>query len=426
MTRTLDETLTEIRQSNLTRIRLGHCDVRGGLRVALVAPDLFRQVAQHGADALPGEPAATAGDRLHVDLATFTRVPGEPGTALALCWRRAADGTGHPGCPRSTLARVAGRAREAGFLPVLATGLAFHVFRLPLAEARARRWRDLPPLHGGGAAGAWSAAGEAETFLHALHESARGLGLPVDSLATGAAPGRLEAALRPQPVLEAADQALLFKATVHDVAARLGLCATFMARPSTALPRAHAQLNLALWDLSQTENLFMGPGSRPTPLADAFAAGIADYLGAAAAFLLPTSNSYGWTAAELDGAAVDFALPAPGAAVGGHHGVRVAPGASDLDPYLGAAAALGLGLHGVERRSEAPHATARDHAWTRRAIDLPATWDEALGRLRLSPVARHALGNATVEAYLAACRDELEAQRLEVSDVELARLFDAG
>jgi len=420
MPRSLEETRGILKQHGVQRVRLGLLDIQGAKRGTTVSVDAFQHVAVHGMDAGAfGVPDA----RVRVDLESLRRPPHDPGAAWFLCDLLSEDGTNHPACARSAVHRAAVRARDMGLTPQVALTLSFTAYREDRPTARAKGFCGLTPLHGGAATGSWLAASESGAFVAGLWEVLRGLEVAVDSLTAWEAPGAFTATLRPLSPALAADHAALFKLAAHEYAHLRGHSVTFMARPEEGTPRRHAAIHVSLWNQAGTENLCVGEDHKPTPMAEAFYAGLLEYLGAAVTFLCPTVNSYAWSAAELDAPALGFAMPARGDAISGAHGVRLAVGGPDMHPHLAVATALFLGLHGLDRKSEPPHG-ARERVSTRRNLDVPNTWEDALGRLKLSTLARTLLGNGTVEAVLAAGREELEATRRSVTQVELARLFE--
>jgi glutamine synthetase len=423
MPQTLEATLARLKSADIKRVRLGHFDLKGTLRGVTVSLDAWRHLALHGAlplfDVGGGQEA-----RARVDLDSLRFPPWTPSTAAFLMDVVQQDGSAHPACPRGLLQRVVTRARDAGHTAMVGTTLSFTVFRENQQQARAKGFRNLTPLHGGGTRGAWLATSEANAFVGALWDALQAFDVTVDELRSGEGPGVIVASLRPAGVLIAADQAALFKVAVMEVALQHGMCATFMARPAEGAPRGIGAFTLSMWNQATTENLFVADGGRPTSLAESCYAGLTEHGGAALTFLLPCANSYAWTAAELEETALTLEMPGHGAAISGWHGVRLCVGASDVNPYTAMAAILALGMHGQDKKSEIPHAANRDRPVTRRVLDVPSTWDDALGRLRMSSLARSLLGNATVEAYLQQARESVEMSRRAVSDVDLMHLFE--
>jgi glutamine synthetase len=98
------------------------------------------------------------------------------------------------------------------------------------------------------------------------------------------------------------------------------------------------------------------------------------------------------------------------------------PGA-DVNSYLGFAASLAGGLHGIERALEPPP-PIEGNAYAQEAPALPRTLDEAVERFAASALAREYFGDAFVDQYAAMRRWEVEQHRRAVSDWERARYFE--
>jgi glutamine synthetase len=99
----------------------------------------------------------------------------------------------------------------------------------------------------------------------------------------------------------------------------------------------------------------------------------------------------------------------------------------DVNPYLGAAAALAAGLHGIEHEIEPDDAVETDvYALPPGAVTLlPRSLEEAVPLLAGSAVAREWLGEDLVSYYAEIKRAEIEAFARTVTDWEIARYAEA-
>jgi glutamine synthetase len=113
----------------------------------------------------------------------------------------------------------------------------------------------------------------------------------------------------------------------------------------------------------------------------------------------------------------------------GEHGTRIEhrQAGGDVNPYLGAAAALAGGLYGIEHGIEPPARTDGDvYAMRRGAVpELPRTLQDSTELLARSEMAREWLGEDFVSHFVEMKRAELEAQALAVTDWEVARYLEA-
>ncbi len=116
-------------------------------------------------------------------------------------------------------------------------------------------------------------------------QTCRDMDIPIEGLHTETGPGVLEAAIRVDEALEAADKAALFKTFTKVLAQRRGLMATFMAKWSKDWPGQSGHIHLSLKDASHGKPAFHDAGGaagmsdddaplyRRTAAADARAAG---------------------------------------------------------------------------------------------------------------------------------------------------------
>jgi glutamine synthetase len=111
----------------------------------------------------------------------------------------------------------------------------------------------------------------------------------------------------------------------------------------------------------------------------------------------------------------------------GAHGTRLEhrQGGGDVNPYLATAAVIAGGIHGIQNNLEPPSLTDADvYAAESQPARLPSTLDVALDLLAASDVASDWFGSDFVGYYVATKRAELDAQRLAVTDWEIARYLE--
>ena len=107
------------------------------------------------------------------------------------------------------------------------------------------------------------------------------------------------------------------------------------------------------------------------------------------------------------------------------HASRAPSGGGDVNPYLATAAVIAGGMHGIEHRLEPPELTTADvYADRGLTATLPTSLEGALDLLAESAVAHDWFGSDFVGHYVATKRAELDAQRLAVTDWEIARYLE--
>jgi len=367
-----------------------------------------------------------------LDLSTLRRIPLEPDTLLLI--GQFEDDYAEV-CPRSLLARILERADADGFEVLAGFEYEFFLFDETPRSVREKGYRDLVPFTPGmfGYSGIRSTV-HAELH-HDLLDMMTGLDCPLEALHTETGPGVLEAAIRYDSGLAAADKAALFKTFTKVFAQRRDLMATFMAKWSNDYPGQSGHLHLSLADRETGENVFHDPDA-PHGMSETmrhFIAGQVRLLPEVLSMVCSTINAYRrlvpglWapTAANWGVENRTCAIRViPAGPKGQRSEYRVAP--ADANPYLVQAAALASGLHGIERRLELPEPISGNAYEDPEAqtLPLPTTLRDASDRLLGSEVCRAYFGDAFVEHFAATREWEDRQQRKRVSDWDLARYFE--
>src|SRR5262249_23113204 len=133
-----------------------------------------------------------------------------------------------------------------------------------------------------------------DPILELLRTTMQALDLPLRSMEVELGPSQFEFTFAPGIGLEPADQMVLFRSAMKQVALRHGHLISFMCR--RRLPQAFASgwhLHQSLLDAKTKKNLFVSNSADTlSPLGTQFLAGILAHARAAAAFTTPTVNGY--------------------------------------------------------------------------------------------------------------------------------------
>jgi glutamine synthetase len=236
--------------------------------------------------------------------------------------------------------------------------------------------------------------------------------------------GQHEINFRYADALTTADHHAIYKNGAKEIAAQEGMALTFMAKfDEREGSSCHIHFSLA------------GEGGEPLfgddrTLFDRFVAGQLACLRELSLMYAPNVNSYKrFQMGSFAPTAVAWGSDnrtCPLRVVGHGPSLRVEnrmPGA-DVNPYLGIAAMIAAGLHGIDSELElepeyegnAYVATDRDH--------VPSSLSDARELFAGSAVARDAFGQEVVDHYLNAARIELKAFEATVTDWERFRGFE--
>ena len=359
-------------------------------------------------------------------------------TALVLC--DVLDSKRHApvsAAPRALLRRQVDRAAQRGFAAMAGSELEYYLFNNSYREAAQKPLAQLEPA-------GWyledyhlMQGARTEPFHGAVRRALAASGVPVENSKGEWGKGQHELNIRYADVLEMADRHVIYKQCLKELADRMGVAVTFMAKPDAAQAGSSCHMHLSLWRGSRSA--FAGKGRRTgaQPGAPAGSAVFGHFLAgwiAHARELMPcyapTVNSYkryqsaSWAptrlAWSLDNRTAGFRI------VGSGEALRIEcriPGA-DVNPYLAYAAALASGLDGIARKLEPPPAFAGDMYVAADLPRVPATLREATELFAASDFAREAFGADAHEHYVHFFRTEQAAFDGAVTDWEYRRYFE--
>jgi glutamine synthetase len=428
-------------------ILVGIPDVNGSIRGKALRPAAFQSALRHGTvmtDLLLAlDPTDTpisdytgfgirsgAGDLLvHPDPTTLHDLTWRPGWKVCLATPSWPDGSRCELASREVLRRVLEGLSELGYEALSAVE-----YELRVVDSESR------PLSSG-LSYSLSELGGFEGFVRALTPALEALGVELSAVHTEAGPGLLELNLSARPALRAADDAALTKMAVKDLAATMGLRASFLAKTAPGEEGSSGHVHLSCWN--DGKNAFApapsppGGGTSPPagkstlpPVFRSAIAGVVEHLPAASLLLNPTINSYkrlvpGWFAPVNATWGVENRSCAVRAIVRADHPELCRlecrrPGA-DANPYLAIAAIAASAADGIKRELTPPDPIVGD-AYARADIEeLPGTLESALAAFESDKVLREALDERFSDYFVTSRRWEVKAFRETVTDWERDR-----
>jgi glutamine synthetase len=362
---------------------------------------------------------------LEPDLATLRRIPWHEATALVLCDVRWHDGSPVGPSPRQVLRAQVERARALGYEAMFGSELEFFLLRESYAEAHANGYRDLTPsvpyildYHILG-------AGYDEPFIREVRNSMVAAGMRVESSKGEAWPGQHEINFRYKTALETADDHVIYKTGLKELANQHGMSVTFMAKPDHRWVGSSCHIHSSLW--RGGEAAFAGES-------DVFTRYLAGQIACAselAIFYAPSINSYkryaagSWAPTTLawgyDNRTCGFRIVGHGSSLRAE--TRI-PGA-DANPYLAFSALLGSGLYGIEQGLELGPAF-EGNAYESDVQRFPHALRDAIAALEQGTVARSLFGDEVVDHYLNYARTEQRLFDEVVTSYERERMFERG
>jgi glutamine synthetase len=424
-------------------ILVGIPDVNGSIRGKALRPAAFQSALRHGTvmtDLLLAlDPTDTpisdytgfgirsgAGDLLvHPDPTTLHDLTWRPGWKVCLATPSWPDGSRCELASREVLRHVLDGLSELGFEALSAVEYEVRVFD---SESR--------PLSSG-LSYSLSELGGFEGFVRALAHALEALGVELSAVHTEAGPGLLELNLAARPALRAADDAALTKMAVKDLAATMGLRASFLAKTAPGEEGSSGHVHFSCW--SDGANMFRpsGPAGHlpmngeelPAVFRSAIA-GVVEHLPAASLLLNPTINSYkrlvpGWFAPVNATWGVENRSCAVRAIARADHPELCRlecrrPGA-DANPYLAIAAIAASAADGIKRELTPSDPIVGDAYARNDVLELPGSLESALTAFESDQVLRDALGSRFSDYFVTSRRWEVKAFRETVTEWERDR-----
>lgn len=340
--------------------------------------------------------------RLDPDLSTFRILGHRPGYGLVFADVRTQTGSLHPLAPRSVLVGQLERCRQAGLRPLMATETEFYLCHEDWSHVQDylqyASLTDEPEL---------------EAVILAIRQSLATAGIAVDSSNTEYGPGQFEVNIAPADPLTAADNAVLYKSIVKQVARSRGFRATFMAKPWNGYSGSSMHVHMSL---GRGDEIGFAPTEvgQPNELMTSWVGGLLANASALSLLGGPTANSsrrrrpYTFSpttatwAVDNRTALVRCVLrPDPASTRVEYRGAG-----ADANPYLLLAGLLAAGLDGVANGLDpGPVGDGDQYRETGDRPPLPATLGLAIDAFEASPLAAD-LGDAFARSFTSLARVE--------------------
>ncbi len=337
-------------------------------------------------------------------------------------------------CPRGLLRRVLDRAHEKGYTLFAGFEYEFFIFNETPHTVREKRYRDMTPIAPGFFGYSMLRNSVHSDFYRLMLRTCEEMDFPLEGLHEETGPGVLEAAIKVDTGLHAADKAALFKTFTKILAQRSGMMATFMAKWSPDWPGQSGHVHMSLRD-GNGKSVFHD-ASKPANISDRmrhFIGGQQRLMPELLSMIAPTINSFtrlipGFWAPTEASYGIDNRTCALRAISGNQKSQRVEYriSAADANPYITLAAALASGMWGIENKVE-PEGPVEGNAYEQKfpkRMQLPRTLWEAAQRLKKSEAARDWFGDAFVDHYAATREWEEREFRKHITDWELERYFE--
>jgi len=370
---------------------------------------------------------------VRLDLSTFRTIPWENNTPFLLGDFEKDSGKPLLVCPRQTLKRVLEQAKDMGFNTKF--GLEFEWFSFAETPQTLGIKNFCNPTTISPGAFGYSMLRPAlnRDYFNAIMDTMGAFEIGLESFHTETGPGVLEAALVATNALKAADEAILFKTAVKEIATSFGLIASFMAKWHPNLSGSGGHIHQSLWDSTNKNNVFFSnkDSHKMSDIFKYYVAGQVLILPEIMPLLAPNINSYKrfvegcWAPTKMSWG-VDNRTSALRVIPGSNKSTRLETrlGGSDINPYLAVAAALGAGLYGIKHKLKLDKPVSGDASCDPRGLALSRNLEQACAKMTDSSAAVEILGREFVDHFLYTRQWECEKFNKAVTNYELERYFE--
>ena len=340
------------------------------------------------------------------------------------------DGAPVDYAPRMILKRVIKLYTDRGWKPVVAPEVEFYLVSkntdpdFPLLPPTGRSGRPETASQPYGL----EALGEFEDIIEQIYDFSEKAGLDIDTMIHEAGAAQLEVNFLHGDPLKLADEVLLFKRIVRQVALEHGVYATFLAKPMSDQPGSAMHIHQSVLDLATGKNVFSTATGKDSALFRGHIAGLARLLPQITPMMAPNVNSFRRmrpdTAAPInvqwgtDNRSCGLRVPVSDAK--NRRIENRLPGA-DSNPYLAIAASLVCGYIGMVDRMIPPK-SIEGNAYNR-ARTLPRSLEGALDRFSHCRPVKALLGEDFFDIFYAIKECELFHYQSVISSWEREHLL---
>jgi glutamine synthetase len=308
----------------------------------------------------------------------------------------------HPVDPRHVLARQIARVQALGYDPIVATELECYICAPDWSPAQPNvQYSSLVDNF------------ELEQCVAEMRQALLDLGIPLESSNPEYGPGQLEINFGAADPMVTADNTVLFKATVKEIARRHGLRATFMPKPYAGQSGSGLHVHTSL--SQDGVNVFgRGEGHLLNDVMRHWVGGLILHAASISLIGIPVGNgykrvrTYSFCPTHIHwGADNRSVLCRCTVDQGKANRVEYRAAGSDANPYLIIAAVLAAGADGLERQLDpGVESTGDQYADPGKSVALPATFAEGVAAFQDSPLMA-ALGPQFSENFMAMTLNEL-------------------
>ncbi len=341
--------------------------------------------------------------------------PWEPGVAICLGRLEGMDHQPLSVDPRQALVQQINRASQLGFDIIIGAELEFYLLDPDTLQPKDRGIQVYNLAR----------AAELEHVIGPMRRYLNDIGIPIEQSNPEYAPGQVEINIRYGRALEVADQVILFRSMIKEIAAHFGYVATFMAKPFATESGNGFHTHHSIWKDGRNQFADAGKLSRT---GRAYLAGLQQRMQECSLAVATTPNAYkrrvpySFCPTNVTWG-IDNRTTALRVIVGADRAVRVEKrdGTADCNPYYLFATEIAAGLDGIEQGMQPGPMTETDAYAVTDAPALPLNITEAIELAKNSDFLNHVLGDDRLTVLIQQAEREVDFVNSCVTPVEIDR-----
>lgn len=339
--------------------------------------------------------------KLVPDITTLRMFGHRPGYAIVFADALTPEGEPHLLAPRTVLAQQIERCEALGVSPFVATELEFYLCN-----------DDWSPVQNHIQYSSLTDGLHIETVLKDMRDAIAAAGIEVESSNAEYGPGQIEVNTGPADAMTCADNTVLFKSIVKQVARQHGYRASFMAKPFADQSGSGMHIHTSL--TVDGRNAFADAEHEPNELMTKWLAGLMEHAGSMTLLGAPTANGtkrirpYTFAPTHvhwgLDNRTVlARCIVEPNSSA---NRIEYRNAGADANPHAIIAALLAAGADGIERGLNPPPMSSGDmYTSPGDCVPLPADPGAAIAAFEGSPIAAQ-LGEMFSRSYVSIARHD--------------------
>ncbi|MBN7773589.1 glutamine synthetase family protein [Clostridium aminobutyricum] len=351
---------------------------------------------------------------LKPDYSTLREIPWRKGTAFVLADLDIDTGERIQVAPRQILKNVLARLENIGYTAKVGSEIEFY-----LLDENKRS------IFGGKQAYSIGKASQFSDIIDQLQRNLEAFNIPVEAIHTEYGPGQIEVIFEYSDALTNADNTIIGRNAIKEIARKNGLYATFMAKPWDTESGSGYHLHQSLWT-KEGRNAF----AEDKNVLEQYAAGLLSGTSEFMALVSPTVNSYK-RLTDMSFAPTKVGIGYDNRTVStrlvGHGNstrIEQRTGAADANAYFLIAASIASGLYGLEHKLPASRLIEGNGYFNDELPNIPRTLKDAAVLFDKSEKAIEYFGKDFVEIFSELIHFDISVHDTTVSDWERDRYLE--